>query len=768
MRLLISLILLFSFSPYVGALTSLDRAELSFPNSLQDSNPGFESGAVKWTATPAITINSTAADQFITGSKQFAIWDSTSSGQEICSELKKVPESGNCAVSLTYKVPSGTATHKIVAKDGSNDLAVEDVVSSTAAWRHDVEFPCAAAASNQARVCLRSVASNEPAIQLDGGYAGYARNVGTVQQARLVADAYKAGTASCGWSRANTAIGDFGTDADCPAITVVTNGGVCSITTTDDDLPQIVLTNCPAGNYQVSATFSGSFSTGTPVLTYALSDGTTTSGVVGLTTDGSVTPNVSLIGSFSYTDAGSRTFRVQGAASANSVLIDNTSSARNRLSFVVYYFPTSQQSVVTPNQQRTPRVVMYTSGSGTYIPSPGVTYIEVYARGGGGGAGGGSTGGTGTAGGSTSFGSLTIGGGEPGSASDGGFPGTVSGTLPSGGSWLHPSLQQGGTGNPGAYVTGGNGGGAEYTCPGKGRAANSAQGGCSGGGGGAGGGTSSASVYGGGGGGAGGTAHFLVSAPAGSYSFSIGAGGAAASSGSSVYSGSNGSGGFIRIVEHFGYTTAILANSVRTLDSPSAVINTIATPTTTYTATLNEDTIFATMSSGAWSLGLPPAATARGKQYKIVIASGGDLLTIDPNASETICGYSTIAMRGQGDSITIASNGSGWMALDGGCFRTIHASVTGANCTSSPCALTYNTVGTSITRSTTGTYAFNFNGTLRSSVTPTCGCGSNLGSFSGGVCFGGNTTGTEHPMYFRNTADSLFDNRPMVTCIGHR
>ena len=98
--------------------------------------------------------------------------------------------------------------------------------------------------------------------------------------------------------------------------------------------------------------------------------------------------------------------------------------------------------------------------------------------------------------------------------------------------------------------------------PRKGRAANSANGGCAGGGGGAGGGTSSGSVYGGGGGGSGGTAHFLVSAPASSYSFSIGAGGAAASPGSSVYGGSNGSAGFIRIVEHFGLTTALLANSI--------------------------------------------------------------------------------------------------------------------------------------------------------------------------------------------------------------
>lgn len=183
MKRLISTIFLTLFaiatlSISAAALTAYDRQELSHVNALADQNPGFESGAVKWSCSPALTINSNAASQFVPGSKQFATWDSNASAQECCSSLVKVSESGNCAVSLTYKVPSGTATHKIVAKDGSKDLAGEDVVSSTAAWRHDVEFPCAAAASNQARVCLRSVASNEPAIQLDGGYAGEARNVG--------------------------------------------------------------------------------------------------------------------------------------------------------------------------------------------------------------------------------------------------------------------------------------------------------------------------------------------------------------------------------------------------------------------------------------------------------------------------------------------------------------------------------------------------------------------------------------------------------------
>lgn len=180
-RIISTVLLLFAIATLsisAAALTAYDRQELSHVNALADQNPGFESGSVKWSGSPALTINSNAASQFVPGSKQFAVWDSNSASQEICSALVKVPESGNCAVSLTYKVPSGTATHKIVAKDGSKDLAVEDVFSSTAAWRHDVEFPCAAAASNQARVCLRSVASNEPAIQLDGGYAGQSRTVG--------------------------------------------------------------------------------------------------------------------------------------------------------------------------------------------------------------------------------------------------------------------------------------------------------------------------------------------------------------------------------------------------------------------------------------------------------------------------------------------------------------------------------------------------------------------------------------------------------------
>lgn len=172
------LFVLFVVWPQAWAqLNSYSRSELAFDNALSGSNPGFESGTVKWTASGG-TFAVNSGTQFVPGSKQFASWDSNSASQEVCSSLVKVPESGNCSVGLEYRVPSGTATHKIVAKDGSKDLAIEDVVSSTSAMKHEVEFPCASAASNQARVCLRSVASNEPAIQFDSGYAGYARNVG--------------------------------------------------------------------------------------------------------------------------------------------------------------------------------------------------------------------------------------------------------------------------------------------------------------------------------------------------------------------------------------------------------------------------------------------------------------------------------------------------------------------------------------------------------------------------------------------------------------
>lgn len=559
MRLLISLILLFTFSPYVGALTSLDRAELSFPNSLQDSNPGFESGTVKWTASPAITINSTAGDQFITGSKQFAIWDSNSAGQEVCSELKKVPESGNCAVSLTYKVPSGTATHKIVAKDGSKDLSVEDVVSSTAAWRHDVEFPCASAASNQARVCLRSVASNEPAIQLDQGYAGEARNV-----------------AQCGV--------DTPWVSYTPSLTT-SGGGAITLNATSKTDPfgkwrqvgdsieiEVGFKNGSggaatgtAGTMQFSTPSGASIDSSKAVSTSAFAFTVGTGNVYPLSSNFSPSSAVLYNGGI---------LQLIKAGTASSFQVSDIVAGfevRMRAKYPVVGWEASQ--CVTPNQQRAPKITHYLSGSGTHTWSNGVTHATIEIIGGGGGGGGAGTSSTaGGAGGQSSFDGVNAPGGTGGGNGTGGGAGAPGAATAVPCTTNETFMCRGGARGAAGTVTdssasalhapGGHGGASRYGGAGLGlyeSTGASAQ--ANTGSGGAGGAGDAATYYAGAGGTAGADITWHRIAPSGSASYTVGAAGAA---GTGTRNGGAGGSGYIKVTEHFGYTTAILANSVST------------------------------------------------------------------------------------------------------------------------------------------------------------------------------------------------------------
>ena len=121
-----------------------------------------------------------------------------------------------------------------------------------------------------------------------------------------------------------------------------------------------------------------------------------------------------------------------------------------------------------------------------------------------------------------------------------------------------------------------------------------------------------------------------------------------------------------------GVNTFVL-NSVIARDAVAGqvtTVNTIVSPTTTYTATANEETINASTSGGAWTLTLPAAAGVKGKKYHInQTADTANALTIDPNSSETICGQATIVVRGLRDSITIQSDGTNWVGLDQSCWR---------------------------------------------------------------------------------------------------
>lgn len=170
-KFILALILLFPSVVY-PQLNNMSRQELPFKNSLAGKNNGFESGAAGWTCSPALVMDTDAADQIVPNSNVMATWDSTSAAQNCYSTAVKIPESGTCAVGIWYAIPSGTGTHLIVANDGVGDLATRAIVSSALGQYQEVEFPCTSSTTGNARVGIRSVAANEPLIQADDGYIG--------------------------------------------------------------------------------------------------------------------------------------------------------------------------------------------------------------------------------------------------------------------------------------------------------------------------------------------------------------------------------------------------------------------------------------------------------------------------------------------------------------------------------------------------------------------------------------------------------------------
>ena len=229
---------------------------------------------------------------------------------------------------------------------------------------------------------------------------------------------------------------------------------------------------------------------------------------------------------------------------------------------------------VTPERQRTPKITRYTSGSGTHTWSNGVTYAEIEMVGGGGGGSGSGTAssGAGGAGGNTTFaGLLTANGGAGGVVGTGlSSGGSVSVSSPAvqlmaiaganGGGTQYDNLAAGNSGGAGASsCRGGAGGQASYSSPGFAAKANSGSGG--------GGAAANAAVggsYSGQGGAAGGCIRAQIIAPSGTAAYAVGAAGSAGTAGTNGYAGGAGGSGEIVVTEHFGYTTSILANSVRT------------------------------------------------------------------------------------------------------------------------------------------------------------------------------------------------------------
>lgn len=194
-----------------------------------------------------------------------------------------------------------------------------------------------------------------------------------------------------------------------------------------------------------------------------------------------------------------------------------------------------------------PTIQRFTSGSGTYTTPAGVKWIRIRMVGGGGGGGGASNSANSTAGGNTTFSTLIAGGGGVASAITNGSAGGSA----SGGNIVNAPGGMGQASNGAANGCGGQGGASFFGGNGAGGVGNQAggAGGTNTGGGGGGGGALGA-VASGGGGGAGGYVEHIISGPAASYSYGVGAGGAGAA-GTTGGAGGAGAAGLIIVEEHY-------------------------------------------------------------------------------------------------------------------------------------------------------------------------------------------------------------------------
>lgn len=205
--------------------------------------------------------------------------------------------------------------------------------------------------------------------------------------------------------------------------------------------------------------------------------------------------------------------------------------------------------------------------------------------------------------------------------------------------------------------------------------------------------------------------------------------------------------------------------SVVSQDNSTGVttINTVVSKSADYTATVNEDKIIMDSSGAARTLSLPAAASVKGKEYLVINSSSSNSTTIDPNASETICGQTTVKLIGIRDKMRIFSDGTNWQSDD--CIRVLSTEI--QTTTAPACIVHFQNGGTlTCTRNATGNATLSFTS----------------GSFSGDVQCSALARTTDATMYgvirdsnsshrfqIRRTTDSTaFDGNMEIICRGPR
>lgn len=328
--------------PANAQFTSVQKSYSSLVNLL--TNPGAELGKAGWTiATDTFSVTTTAANVG-TGSAAFS-WNSAGAARTLTSNAVAIPAGlygKNGAMSCNIQVPSGSATHTINAYDGTNILSSATITSSTTYARTTINFPFPSSGSIYLR--LASVAADEPQIYIDDCILADAMlvNLSQVNQASFVGNAEWTPTGACAWTSTTGGFTNFGADTDCPNPTITG-----SLTAAGTKIPAVVAAVTP-GTYEVIVT--GNMISDTSDCHWRVHDGTTGSG--GGTTRVDAQSISTVVGNFTYTTGGSKTFQIQGSTiggGANCAIVLDAGTTAAYFGISVKRFPSTSELAYRPD-----------------------------------------------------------------------------------------------------------------------------------------------------------------------------------------------------------------------------------------------------------------------------------------------------------------------------------------------------------------------------------------------------------------------------------
>jgi hypothetical protein len=680
MKKLINFILSFAlvfhgYTPFAfGALTEVDRQEVSFLNLIAPLNGGFESGKAKWTASGGTFTASTTNPGQGNG---MAVWNASSAGQTFSSTAVTIPNgfyAQNGEFSCDIRTPSGTATHLIEVYDGTNIIGTASVTSSTYFFKATATFVFPTSGTITGR--LKSVASDEPSVDVDNCYLGKNRNVGVVN---TVSDPVEYTPTISGGATYDSTNSKVTWQRIGPKVKVVGDIQFTAISSSGTQLgismPSSITMDTTKHKPYYSTTY---FTVGTAWVAEAGGSETFHDGQAVL-----------------ITSANKIQFNGDDGGNVNWVIDDNAGSpfaawtTNSRLHFEVEYFVSgwSSGAAVLPNAQLTPTTATYTAGTNQAVTVPaGATWARVKMVGGGGsGAGGGTSATSGSSGNQSCFGTnstactsplLQAAAGSAGGigANNGGAGGACTINSPATGSAF--TGQQGSTGLYDAIspqqLTGGVGGSAPFWAGGGG--SSNGSGGYNGqyGGGGGGGSVQSTVAYSGSGGGGGGGCDAIVKVADSGSTFYVTVGAAQTSvgaAGTGGGAGGQGGAGFAEITWYYQQSpTPILVSSVVAADNTTGVtrINTVASVSASTTLAAEYETYSVSASGGARTITLPDAVSFKGKKFIIIKnESSANAVTMASTSSQTIGGIAagSFIMGAQNDRLEVQSDGANWQIV---------------------------------------------------------------------------------------------------------